>query len=66
VLSSFVCVRLCVRVGARPLFLTKTLSSTPANQAPVLGCPYSSCVLFMHVCLCMSLSICAIENVYLK
>ena len=41
----------------------KSLSSTPPNQVPVPGCRYSSCVLIMHVCLCVCASICACEKV---
>ena len=41
----------------------KSLSSAPLNQAPVPGCPHSSCVLIVHVCLRVCASVCACENV---
>jgi len=42
-----------------------SLSSAPLNQtvAPVPGCRHSSCVLIIHVCLCVCASVCACENV---
>ena len=40
----------------------KTLSSAPPNQAPVPGCRHSSCVLIIHVCLCVCASVYACEN----
>jgi len=33
------------------------------NQAPVPGCLHFSCVLIVHVCLCVCASVCACENV---
>jgi len=33
------------------------------NQAPVPGCLHSSCVLIVHVCLCVCASVCACQNV---
>jgi len=39
------------------------LSSAPLNQAPVPDCRHSSCVLIVHVCLCVCASVCACENV---
>ena len=42
---------------------SNSLSSAPLNQAPVPGCRYSSCVLIIHVCLCVHASVCARENV---
>ena len=47
---------------ARPVSY-KTPSSASPNQAPVPGCRHSSCVLIIHVCLCVRASICACENV---
>ena len=41
----------------------KSLSSAPLKQAPVPGCCHSSCVLIVHVCLCVCASVCACENV---
>jgi len=41
----------------------KRLSSTHFNQAPVPGCHHSSCVLTIHVCLCVCASVCVCENV---
>jgi len=41
----------------------KNLSPAPLNQAPVPGCRHSSCVLIVHVCLCVCASVCACENV---
>jgi len=37
--------------------LEQSLSSTPLNQAPVPGCRHSSCVLIVHVCLCVCASV---------
>ena len=37
----------------------KSLSSVPLNQAPVSGCRHFSCVLIIHVCLCVCASVCA-------
>jgi len=51
---------------ARPLSLTKNISSAPHNRAPVPGCCNSRCVLIMRVCLCVCASVCACDNVYLK
>jgi len=50
----------------KAFFSNKSLSSAPLNQAPVPGCRYSSCVLNIHVCLCVCASVCACENVYVK
>ena len=47
---------------ARP-FSYKIPSSASPDQAPVPGCRHSSCVLIIHVCLCVRASICACENV---
>ena len=54
----FVDVRLlvCARSLTKP-------SSAPLNKAPVSGCRHSSCVLILHVCLCVCASVCAYENV---
>jgi len=44
----------------------KSHSSTPLNQAPVPSCRHtddSSCVLIIHVCLCVCASVYACENV---
>ena len=43
--------------------LSQSLSSASLNQAPVSGCLHSSCVLIVHVCLCVCASVCACENV---
>ena len=41
----------------------KTPSSASPDQAPVPGCRHSSCVLIIHVCLCVRASVCACEFV---
>jgi len=41
----------------------KTPSSASLDQAPVPGCHHSSCVLIIHVCLCVRASMCVCENV---
>jgi len=46
--------------------LYQSLSSVALNQAPVPGCRHSSCVLIVHVCLCVCASVCACENVLVK
>ena len=43
--------------------LCQSLSSAPLNQAPVPVCHHSSCLLIVHVCLCVCASVCACENV---
>jgi len=46
------------------IFYVLGLSSAPPNsiQAPVPGCRHSSCLLIIHVCLCLCASTCACEN----
>jgi len=47
-------------VCAKPFFVSnKRLSSAALNQAPVPDCHHSCCVLIIHVCLCVSTSVCA-------
>ena len=43
--------------------LQRTFVSASLNQVPVPGCQHSSCVLIVHVCLCVCASVCACENV---
>jgi len=50
---------------ARPVSYKTPCSASP-GQAPVPGCHHSSCVLIIHVCLCVRASICACENVQVK
>jgi len=64
--------RLLLETKAWPNMLCKafvsnnSLSSTAPNQAPVPGCCHSSCVLIIHVCLCVCASVCARENVQIE
>jgi len=46
--------------------LLQSLSTAHINQAPVPGCRHSSCVLIVHVCLCVCASVCSCENVWVK
>ena len=55
---------LCMCKVSNKAFLLCARSLTkPLNQAPVPGCRHSSCVLIVHVCLCVCASVCACENV---
>jgi len=47
---------------ARPVSYKAPSSASP-DQAPVPGCRHASCVLIIHVCLCVRASICACENI---
>ena len=55
--SDFLFVCVCVQG------LSHSLSSASLNQAPVPCCLHSSCVLIVHMYLCVCASVCACENV---
>ena len=56
------CAEIYIYFFFRPVSYKPPSSASP-DQAPVPGCRHSSCVLIIHVCLCVRASMCACENV---